>query len=269
MIKTAKELASAAQAVATNHKTLYVLGCFGWPLTDSNKTRAINAQAFNRKAARKPKIQAASADTYGFDCVCLIKALLWGWEGDAGHVYGGAAYGSNNVPDKNADQMIDLCSDVSTDFSNIQVGEAVWIKGHIGLYIGDGLAVECTYRWNDGVQITAVHNIGTKSGYNGRKWTKHGKLPWVNYEEETKTTTETKKGDYTMELRNLKKGCKGEDVKALQILLIGRGYSCGSAGADGDFGSGTYTAVTKYQKAKGLTVDGIAGEKTMRSLMGV
>lgn len=80
---------------------------------------------------------------------------------------------------------------------------------------------------------------------------------------------ETAKGAYTMEMRNLKKGCKGEDVKALQILLIGRGYSCGSAGADGDFGSGTHSAVTKYQKAKGLTVDGIAGEKTMRSLMGV
>ena len=78
-----------------------------------------------------------------------------------------------------------------------------------------------------------------------------------------------KKGDYTMEMRNLKKGCKGEDVKALQILLIGRGYSCGKAGADGDFGSGTEKAVKAYQKDNKLGVDGEAGKNTMGSLLGV
>lgn len=87
------------------------------------------------------------------------------------------------------------------------------------------------------------------------------------YDAETTTTTKTK-GDYTMEMRNLKKGCKGEDVRALQILLIGRGYSCGSKGADGDFGSNTDSAVRRYQKAKGLEVDGIAGKNTMSSLLG-
>lgn len=81
-----------------------------------------------------------------------------------------------------------------------------------------------------------------------------------------------KKGDYTMDMRNLKKGCKGEDVKALQILLIGRGYSCGSAGADGDFGSATYKAVKAYQEDhedKCGKPDGVAGKKTMGSLLGV
>ena len=88
------------------------------------------------------------------------------------------------------------------------------------------------------------------------------------YDTETTTTTTTAKGDYTMEMRNLKKGCKGEDVRALQILLIGRGYSCGSYGADGSFGGATDTAVRKYQKAKGLEVDGVAGKNTMGSLLG-
>ena len=31
------------------------------------------------------------------------------------------------------------------------------------------------------VQITAVGNIGSKAGYNTRRWTKHGKLPYVDY----------------------------------------------------------------------------------------
>lgn len=181
-IKTASELAKRCEEVAKNYKTLYVLGCFGAPMNAKNKSRYCSNQAYNKKAARTKKINAASADTFGFDCVCLIKGLLWGWDGNTSKTYGGASYASNNVPDIGADQMIKKCKDVSTDFSNIQEGEAVWMEGHIGLYIGGGLAVECTPKWKDGVQITAVHNIGKKSGYNGRKWTKHGKLPYVTYE---------------------------------------------------------------------------------------
>ena len=183
LIQTGKELANAVEAVAKNYKTLYVLGCFGAPLNAKNKDRYCKNQAFNKQVSRTKKIQAASSDTFGFDCVCLIKGLLWGWNANTSKTYGGASYASNNVPDIGADQMIKKCKDVSTDFSNILVGEAVWMEGHIGVYIGNGLAVECTPKWDDGVQITAVHNIGKKSGYNGRKWTKHGKLPYVTYEE--------------------------------------------------------------------------------------
>lgn len=79
----------------------------------------------------------------------------------------------------------------------------------------------------------------------------------------------TKKGGFTMEMRVLKNGCKGDDVRALQILLIGNGFSCGSWGADGNFGNATEMAVKNYQKAKRLQVDGKAGPETMRSLLGV
>ena len=79
----------------------------------------------------------------------------------------------------------------------------------------------------------------------------------------------TSKVDYTMEMRKLKKGCTGEDVKALQILLIGRGYDCGKYGADGDFGAATDKAVRAFQKDKGQTVDGVAGKATMSGLLGV
>ena len=181
-IKIATELARKCKKVANEHKTLYVYGCFGAPMNEKNKKRYSNNLDYNKKAERTKKINEASADTFGFDCVCLIKGLLWGWNGDTFKTYGGASYRTNDVPDIGADSMIKKCKDVSTDFSNIQVGEVVWIEGHIGVYIGDGLAVECTPKWKDGVQITAVHNIGKKSGYNGRKWTKHGKLPYVTYE---------------------------------------------------------------------------------------
>lgn len=72
-----------------------------------------------------------------------------------------------------------------------------------------------------------------------------------------------------VDIKVLKKGSKGETVKALQILLIGRGYSCGSSGADGDFGAATDKAVKAYQKAKGLNADGVVGAKTWDKLLGM
>ena len=182
MIQTGRELAAMCKRAATQFKTLYVRGCFGAPMNSSNKKRYTNNHTYNKEEDRTQKILSASQDTFGFDCVCFIKGLLWGWEGDAGHVYGGAKYQANGVPDITADSMIKVCKEVSEDFSAIAVGEAVWIPGHIGIYVGDGMAVECTHRWFDGVQLTAVHNIAPIPGMNGRSWQKHGKLPWITYD---------------------------------------------------------------------------------------
>ena len=178
-ITTAAQLAARATDVAKNYKTLYVMGCFGAPMNAANKTRYCNNHSYNKDATRTAMIKAASADTFGFDCVCLIKGLLWGWNGDKSKTYGGAGYAVNGVPDIGADTMITKCKDISTDFSKIEVGEAVWMPGHIGIYIGGGLAVECTPKWKNCVQITACNC--SKNGYNRRNWTKHGKLPYVSY----------------------------------------------------------------------------------------
>lgn len=65
-------------------------------------------------------------------------------------------------------------------------------------------------------------------------------------------------------VRNLSNGCKGNLTKTLQGLLICNGYS--TNGFDGIYGNGTSSAVKSYQKKKGLTADGIAGQKTFASL---
>ena len=72
-----------------------------------------------------------------------------------------------------------------------------------------------------------------------------------------------------MQVRMLKRGMKGADVKTLQAALISYGYSCGAAGADGDFGGGTETALKKFQTKYGLGADGIAGKGTWGKLLGV
>lgn len=76
-------------------------------------------------------------------------------------------------------------------------------------------------------------------------------------------------GTEAVTLDVLKKGAKGAQVKAAQLLLIGRGFSCGAAGADGDFGTGTYNAVKKFQQLYELLDDGeIGGETWTRLLKG-
>lgn len=206
----ATELVSKAIDIAKNYKTLYVMGCFGAPMTAANKKRYTTNHSYNKAAARVKMINAASEDTFGFDCVCLIKGILWGWNGDKNATYGGAKYASNNVPDLGADSMIKKCPDASTTcWDSMEVGEVVWTTGHIGIYIGDGLAVECTPKWKNCVQITAVANIGSKSGYNARTWKKHGHIPYVEYSGKTEAPASDKDTPSTP--------ASGKEVKATGV----------------------------------------------------
>lgn len=66
----------------------------------------------------------------------------------------------------------------------------------------------------------------------------------------------------------LKKGDKGKWVTLAQTELINKGYSCGSTGADGDFGKNTEAAVKRFQNDHALKVDGIIGGNTWSALDG-
>ncbi len=66
----------------------------------------------------------------------------------------------------------------------------------------------------------------------------------------------------TMNLHQVYRGCTGEEVRAWQILLLGRGYDIGSTGADGEFGAATEGAVKAFQRTYGLVEDGIIGKDT-------
>ncbi|WP_273702697.1 peptidoglycan-binding domain-containing protein [Thermoanaerobacter sp. A7A] len=63
----------------------------------------------------------------------------------------------------------------------------------------------------------------------------------------------------------LSKGSRGEDVKAVQQVLNKLGYSTG--GVDGIFGKNTDAAIKAFQKANGLTPDGIIGPQTLKALI--
>lgn len=170
------EFVKKALEIANNADTVYMMGTFGASLTES---------LILQKAKQYPRYYSAGRQTYlkniaanapwAFDCVGLIKGILWGWIADRSRSFGGAVYRSNSVPDISANTMAKQCLERNTAMENILPGEAVYMDGHIGIYIGDGKVVESTLTGKyDGVVIT---------GLNERKWTGHGKLPWITYED--------------------------------------------------------------------------------------
>ena len=68
MIKTAKELAAACEAVAKNYKSLYVLGCIGAPMNQS--------RLLIRHTQSKPKVSAEDARIFSFLAAFWLYARL-------------------------------------------------------------------------------------------------------------------------------------------------------------------------------------------------
>lgn len=120
---------------------------------------------------------------YLFDCICWIKSVLWGFNFEKGG-HGGAVYASNGVPDKNANQFFEnYCYDKSTDFTNLEVGDMVYMEGHIGFHIGNRIIVEATSAWEGGVLRTYIHTDGRRSRNNidCYDWEYHCKCKFIEY----------------------------------------------------------------------------------------
>lgn len=187
-IYTAKQLIERLEKLTNTH-TVYASGAFGASIADFPKQLERyrkNTLATCGEAAAKKVVSAAEfSPCFAFDCVGMVEAIsAWEFAWDKNSVYGGSKYKANDVNEWGAGKygIITHCEDVSTDFSKIVPGELLWIDGHVGIYIGDGIAVECTTAWTDEVQKTVVTNVRTGvAGEHCRKWTKHGKMPWIDY----------------------------------------------------------------------------------------
>lgn len=174
-----KDFIARLLEIKKNHKTEYMWGTFGQPLTEALIAQKSRQYPYWYNAAKRAALRRLIGKEYfAFDCIGLIKGVLWGWDN------GGADYASRGVPDLSANSIVPHLKDVSTNWKNIQPGEAVWMEGHIGVYIGDGKVIECTPAWDSGVQITACLNVKSVDGLHGRKWVKHGKIPYITYETE-------------------------------------------------------------------------------------
>lgn len=80
----------------------------------------------------------------------------------------------------------------------------------------------------------------------------------------TPTTTTPASADAVPTGATLRPGVTGSSVTALQTALTTLGYSPGAA--DGNYGPSTTAAVSAFQTANDLTVDGIAGPATLTAI---
>lgn len=103
------------------------------------------------------------------DCIGLIKSYAW-YNSDSGEIVAG----SNGFTDCGANSIWNNVTE-SGPISNMPntPGLAVWMDGHIGVYIGNGEVIEA--------QGTAYGVVKTE--LNGRGWTKWLKIPNIKYME--------------------------------------------------------------------------------------
>ena len=199
------------------------------------------------------------------DCVGLIKGYAWtgGGLGVAESIgtdktYA-SKYGGNGCPDKSANGMFSYAKSKGCAWGAIDTlpeipGVALCSDGHVGVYVGNGYAVE-ERGFNYGCVKTKVAS---------RKWTHWYKLPFIQYGE---GSDDVPMYEITLGSRLLHKGMKGADVKTMQEKLLLLGYELPEHGADASFGPETEAAVLAFQKDAGLEEDGKYGDKTHDALM--
>ena len=195
---------------------------------------------------------------YVADCSGLFS---WAFKELGGYMF----HGSNTMYNQYCTHKGTFKNGKRTDGQELKPGAAVFTgnssnKGHVGLYIGNGYVIEA-----QGTKAGVVRSSVTLN-----KWTYWGELKGVNYGDSPapaptpEPTPDTKP--------TLRRGDKGAYVTLAQTELINKGYSCGSFGADGEFGKATETAVKAFQRehtdesGKPLVIDGVIGKKTWAAL---
>lgn len=203
-----REFIKKLEAVLSN-RTVYMWGTFGAKVTEALiQGKAKQYPTWYTAAKQRSLRDLIGRGYFAFDCIGLIKAVLWGWDGSDRTAHGGAEYASNGMPDTNANGYIKTCKNVSSNFNQIEAGEVVWMPGHIGVYVGNGEVIEATPSWKNGVQRTKL---------SARKWQKHGFMPQITYVEEAPEVIEILR---TKENLNLRSGA-GTNYKIL--LMIPKG----------------------------------------------
>ena len=114
------------------------------------------------------------------DCVGLVKGYCW-FDPEAQSI----GYAVNGMPDIATEQMIEWCDEKGSISTMPEIpGLLLWMDGHVGIYIGDGYAIEAM-----GTRYGVV-----KTQVAGRGWQKWGKIPCIEYIEEAEETEPTEAG---------------------------------------------------------------------------
>lgn len=134
-------------------------------------------------------------------------------------------------------------------------------SGASGVVANGGGVFKKSYTVNSNMRFGRPNYDNVTGNYNPTTWVR-------SLQAAIGTTVDGIVGAKTLEAcPTLKKGSKGEVVRLLQQKLGEQFKIAVSGGYDGDFGSGTVTAVKAFQKAQGLKADGVVGGKSWEKLL--
>ena len=177
---------------------------------------------------------------------------------------------------RNAEDWYGYTADGYKRGSTPKLGAVIcWRKGRTGTGSDGAGHVAIVEKINSDGSI-----VISQSGYNSaRFWTSTIKKGYALsgyvfqgfiYNPAVSSTVSTNTGlgkEIELEVNTLRKGSISSQVKTVQRILYCR-YSCPKdLEIDGEFGSITEKYVKNFQRAKGLTVDGIVGAKTWEKLI--
>lgn len=144
--------------------------------------------------------------------------------------------------------------------------------GHVGLYLGDGTVVHAKgHVWGvvrEKLAATRFTHWGIPAGLYAAQEGPEGARDEQNEGKEGNTlpSENTENGANAGQSAALRRGDKGEAVKALQTRLLGVGLNLYQYGADGAFGAETEAAVRALQAGAGLPETGAMDAATWAAL---
>lgn len=237
------ELVSYLLELYKSDRAVYWYGTYG---------QQCSTALYKRKKAQYPKhytsnrtaryLRDIKNNKLCMDCIGLIKGAVWSNLGTRKPVYA-----SNGCPDKSANGMLAYCKSKGMRNGKMSTmpetpGIMLHKDGHVGVYIGNGYAIEA--------QGFSTDIVRTK--VKGRGWKQWTRMPFITYKAGTVAMEEYALGDRILSIGN-----KGEDVLALQNPLKMLGFAKGAGFPDGNFGPITQAALIAFQKRVGLTDDGV------------
>lgn len=151
-------------------------------------------------------------------------------------------------------------------------GIGLWQPGHVGVYVGGGMAVDA----RDEISNVCYSAVSSKS------WVMWFKVAGVSYggsdsndnssvandnqsTENTSTSKDTDSQTVSQQDTALSRGSQGSDVNALQERLKALGYF--TENTTNYFGSITESALMEFQSAAGLSATGVYDDETKNALL--
>lgn len=255
----------------------YVYGATGRPCTPAYRLARAKQYPVMAAAIRRacPVLSGRASSCAGcrhagkpaYDCAQLVRAALaaaglrlpsgassqwkaagvWAWQGEISHL-------AARFP----------CVVFRKD------GDAAWDRpmAHVGLSLGDGLAVDARGHTSGVVatRLTAYPwtHMAFPLGFSLPQGLGAGEGPGLNPPAPVRLAHIPSPGD--LRETALSPGGRGDLVRALQTRLMMLGYPLPRFGADGRYGAETAGAVRAFQHVAGLRPDGLAGRETLALL---